>query len=102
MTYYLWMKQRGYGCDYTIACGEKLVCLNTDHLPTAKKAAKKELEEYGDDIEESLLLGFVDGADQIARQIQEEADQAAEQRAAEEKKQRIEELKAELAELEQD
>lgn len=27
MTYYLWFKQRGEGCDYTIGCGQ---CVNVD------------------------------------------------------------------------
>lgn len=27
--YYLWMKQEGEGCDYTIGCGERLVALDT-------------------------------------------------------------------------
>lgn len=28
--YYLWMKQEGEGCDYTIGCGEHLVALDTE------------------------------------------------------------------------
>ena len=45
--YKLFMKQSGEGCDYTIACGEKLVDLDALNMEEAEIEAKKVLESYG-------------------------------------------------------
>ena len=42
MTYYLYMNQKGYGCDYTIGCGEKMIALEGDTLEEAMEFAVKE------------------------------------------------------------
>jgi len=45
--YILFMKQKGYGCDYTIGCGIQLIFLDADNLKDAKEEAKQTLEDYG-------------------------------------------------------
>lgn len=42
--YYLWIKQRGEGCDHTIACGQKLVELGAKTREEAVVEASRELE----------------------------------------------------------
>ena len=44
--YYLWMKQEGEGCDYTIGCGEHLVALNT-RKQSVYNAIIQTFKDYG-------------------------------------------------------
>lgn len=46
MSFFLYLKQRNEGCDYTIGCGQKLVPLAVEDLPNAEIKAKNYLEEY--------------------------------------------------------
>jgi hypothetical protein len=45
--YYLYMKQKSGGCDYTIACGEILILLKSDNIGDAYEEAKEKVEYYG-------------------------------------------------------
>lgn len=47
--YYLWLEQRGGGCDYTIGCGQRMYRLNGNTLEEAKEDAKQYFdgENYG-------------------------------------------------------
>jgi len=46
MAFYAYVKQRG-GCDYTIACGQKLTRLEALTLEAARKEAQEMYENYG-------------------------------------------------------
>jgi hypothetical protein len=48
MSYAVWVKQSGQGCDYTIACGQKLINLKATTVEDAVEEAKKTLvDDYG-------------------------------------------------------
>lgn len=68
MAFYLYMQQKGEGCDYTIGCAQKLIKLKST-IPD-KEGLKKEVlqlfEDYGigDDrteLKQFLILCDVDG-----------------------------------------
>lgn len=46
---YLWLEQKGDGCDYSINCGEVLIPLDSDPSDTdgIKKEVRKIFEYYG-------------------------------------------------------
>jgi hypothetical protein len=48
--FFLVMKQEGGGCDYTIACGTKVVPLTADNLEAAKIEVRCQLLEEDDDV----------------------------------------------------
>lgn len=64
MRFYLWMKQKGGGCDYTIGCGECLVTLKATSLDEALAELPRTFEDHGvrgeSELEECLLLQGAD------------------------------------------
>lgn len=99
-TYYLWMQQNGGGCDYTIGCGEKLVPLVASTLDIAKVEAKSKLQDYVEDIEDSMILTLASTTDDITCEIETEAAAAYRLQEAEEAKDKIARLQRDLAKLE--
>lgn len=91
---YLWMKQKGEGCDYMIGCAEALV-------PLDGKTVEEILEYYGIDdheselVEAKVLEEVEDAMPAVRRRISVTRDrlQAAERRA---KEAEFERLKHEL------
>jgi hypothetical protein len=56
-TFFLWMKQDGKGCDYTIGCSELLVELRgATTLEEAKAKVADQLEYFGVDDKDTKLL----------------------------------------------
>ncbi len=103
--FFLWMKQRGEGCDYTIGCGEKLEELNgvdEEHLPAA---IRQELDDYGEDMEQVLVLSYECDARAALRQMKDEAaareKEAASETSREAKRAQIRQLQRELDELDE-
>lgn len=106
MKFYLWMKQKGDGCDYTIGCAQKLLELRAaTTLGEARQEALKAVEDYGflsggDDRQLEKAVIFTDGED--AMPLVRIALDAAEERREEERKnakrEQIEKLKKELGE----
>lgn len=49
MTYYLFLRQEGQGCDYTIGCGMRLIILRATTLDEAKGESKEyfDADNYG-------------------------------------------------------
>jgi hypothetical protein len=43
--YYLWLKQKGEGCDFMVGCGERLIPLNTLDLDLARLKAQNQILE---------------------------------------------------------
>lgn len=104
MKFYLWMKQQGEGCDYTIGCAEKLVELEgANDVNQARKRASDVLKDYGIDGEEraldtALILSFVESA---SPQVEAHCAARANARATADvmrKRAELERLKRELGE----
>jgi|WetSurMetagenome_2_1015567.scaffolds.fasta_scaffold10221_9 hypothetical protein len=75
---YLWLKQKGDGCDYTIGCGEKLIPIEN------KEEIAGKLEDLGFDgtsddrtVEQAIVFGesesVMDIVAEVARRWYEEA-----------------------------
>lgn len=96
--YYLWMKQTGGGCDYTIGCGEVLVSLNAD--PDNREELKKEIlktfDYYGEDLQDAKVVSLVSDAMLLYREREEEWDVEREKVDREIKMAELERLKKEL------
>jgi NifU-like protein involved in Fe-S cluster formation len=55
MLYKAFIKQKGQGCDYTIACGETIINIKTSNLEEAKKIIANQIKEnYTKDHEQEL------------------------------------------------
>jgi len=104
MKFYLWMKQRGEGCDYTIGCGQKLVHIKgAETLEQARASVPEVLDYYGIDdcdrrlsdavilVEQENAMGFV-----AQRLAQREAEKHQQELA--DKRAQLERLKKELGE----
>ena len=62
-TFYLNLKQASEGCDYSIGCGQKLVCLSASTLADARAEAACKIIDYGDaedEISEAEIMEVVD------------------------------------------
>jgi ArsR family metal-binding transcriptional regulator len=57
--YYLWVKQSGGGCDYTVGCGEKTFSLNSKTIEEARNEALKRLDELFPDEEEQVKHAII-------------------------------------------
>lgn len=62
MQYYIYLKQKGEGCDYTIGCGETIVELNCQHHELNKKVSEllDEMENSECEIEKVLVFEYDD------------------------------------------
>ncbi len=55
--YFLWLKDNGVGCDYTVGCGEKLIPLKADNLADVAVEVREEISNHGaKHLEKALLL----------------------------------------------
>jgi len=91
--YYLWLKQRGYGCDYTIGCGQVLEPLNGVTPEDGEKFTnriKNKIKAYGDYIEEAIIVQKVGTAKKIIQEIEKED---AKQKVDNEKAKKMEQYK---------
>lgn len=77
-TFYVYFKQSGEGCDYTIGCGQTLVKLEAKSYLAAEKEVKKLLMDNEYDIEvleKGLILEGVFGEIDLG-EIQTEIEEA--------------------------
>lgn len=61
--YYLWVKQRGVGCDYTIGCGEKTTPLKATTIEEARKEALAFLDDHSSEeleVEHAIIYTFTE------------------------------------------
>jgi cell division protein ZapA (FtsZ GTPase activity inhibitor) len=99
--FYLWLKQDGTGCDYTIGCGEKMTPLKAETIEEALKEAGRYLDgEYYDltEIKSALLLAPQINLMPNVNATLHEIKLQKEMRKLEKKRQQLEELKRELGE----
>ena len=99
LRYFLFLNQGG-GCDYTIACGEKLVSLEAETMEQAKEEVKEKLEYYGFDRLESaeLIVGHIADMSHVIQELKQEEEQAERESQLDEKRKQLAKLKKELGE----
>ena len=98
--YFLWMKQRGEGCDYTIACGERLVPLEATTLRTAIMEAKEEFRGWGaDTLKDATILSLEEECGHLLEIVQKEDEEAQLEEEIAEKRAQLEQLKRELGDV---
>lgn len=100
------MKQRSDGCDYSIACGQKLSFLKSETLEEAENEVRQIVEDYGGFRNEyslkSFLLIEVADAKNMSYIIDEYQDIRRKEEEAEIKKielKKLEELKKKYGEI---
>lgn len=92
--FYLFMKQKGHGCDYTIACGQKLIALKATTPETIHAEIARHLNDHSSSIIEKVQiltdLGPAEGLvfDVKAHYAAEETRQKEEDRQRQEAKER--------------
>jgi len=105
MTYCLYMRQEGEGCDYTIGCAQKLVYLKANDIRNACQESMKIMSEYGvwytnsdHKLAEACIVEVIE--DLMVAVHQREADEERAERAEElsDKRAQLERLKKELGE----
>jgi hypothetical protein len=100
--FYLWMEQRGEGCDYTIGCGQKLLKLKGDSIEAAREDAKRQFDYHGVYDERSLksavILSFAEDALELARDFEKAKEQVRADYELARKREQLEKLKRELGE----
>lgn len=99
--FYLWLKQTGEGCDYTIGCGERLIPLNAHTIEDARKEALERADFYGlfgEDVEakHGVIYEFKEN---VTHLIAAERKRRFEEDRDEVKEARIKELETELQTL---
>lgn len=103
MAYFLYMKQSGEGCDYTIGCGAKLVRLDAENVVDARALALAAFEDYGIDgeersLSEACIMEIAQDVMSLAQDYVDGIIEARRERTRDEKKQQLEKLKKELGE----
>ena len=100
MTYALWVKEAGEGCDYMVGCGEKLIVMGSN--PPTDEEIRALLEDYGNDPDRFSKIRIVKIDREFSPQEihsfydrdEEEDDSEAEER--EERRKQYEALKREF------
>jgi len=103
MKFYLWLKQSGEGCDYTIGCGQRLVLLNAETMEQARTEADKTMEYYGvgsaeRKMDHALILSLAEDAMPMVRAREAKLDELKKTEERERKRAQLERLKRELGE----
>jgi hypothetical protein len=99
---FLWFKQAGEGCDYTIGCGEILLELKATNMEDAKKEALKEAQDrgfqnaYDKELECAVILEFKEN---IFFHLTGEMEKINESEEEVERQKKIEDLEKELRKL---
>lgn len=101
MVYKMWMKQTGEGCDYTIACGQKLFDLKATDIESAKEEARELIDEVTNDevqVDTAYILNVVEDITEMGDEIEEMRLERRRKIELEKKREQLERLKAELGE----
>jgi hypothetical protein len=103
MKFYLWMRQSGDGCDYTIGCGQRLVKLEAETIEQARVAANGQFDYFsiGSEerrLDEAVILSFVEDAMPRVREIERERENAKSDAETKRKREQLAKLKQELGE----
>ena len=96
--FYLWMKQEGEGCDYTIGCGQKLIPLKASSSAEAVVEASLLIADYDyEELESALILqgGDIDMMPVVRELVFKKQEEASKLRR-ERKEAEFERLKKEL------
>lgn len=108
MSTYLWLKQKGGGCDYTIGCGERLFRLEfgSDESDQAMQILEDigvGIGDYSVKIEDALLLADVTDSNEksvnVMEWVEEYMDLQYKEREEYERKEKLAQLKQLKAEL---
>ncbi len=101
MKFFLWLKQKGEGCDYTIGCGSKLFELKGDTPGRAVVEASQIIRDYTHDesfLDKALVLTATEDLSHIIQIADAELKAAKADQERAKKRQELERLKRELGE----
>lgn len=103
MSLYLYMRQKGEGCDYTIGCAQKLVALKAETIEAALAEVPEVFEYYGiggeeKKLEEATLLELKQDVMPLVFDIEVRREGERQEATRAEKKRQLEKLKRELGE----
>jgi hypothetical protein len=97
--FYLWVKQRGGGCDYMIGCGEKTFPLKATTIEAARAEALSILDDHSSEdfeVEHAIIYTFTENVTFLYEKNRKERQQENLEAA---KKAEIEKLESKLRAL---
>jgi hypothetical protein len=103
MKFYLWMRQSGEGCDYTIGYGQRLIKLEAETIEQARDAANKQFDYFsiGSEerrLDEAIILSFAEDVMPLVQFHERKQEKARSDAETKRKREQLAKLKQELGE----